>query len=52
MFGGLGAIAGAFAGYHLRRKLSGNMPNLPVALLEDAVAIGAGILVAALAGPD
>jgi uncharacterized membrane protein len=52
ILGGLGAIAGAFAGYHMRRKLSGDTPHLSVALLEDAVAIGGGILVAALAAPD
>jgi uncharacterized membrane protein len=52
ILGGLGAIAGAFAGYHVRRKLSADMPHLSVALLEDAVAIGGGILIAALAAPD
>ena len=52
ILGGLGAIAGAFAGYHMRRKLSGDTPSLSVALLEDAVAIGGGILVAALAATD
>jgi uncharacterized membrane protein len=36
----------------MRRKLSGDTPHLSVALLEDAVAIGGGILVAALAAPD
>ena len=51
ILGGLGAIAGAFAGYHMRRKLSGDMPDLGVALLEDALAIGGGILVTALAAP-
>jgi uncharacterized membrane protein len=52
VLGGLGAVAGAFAGYHMRRKLSGDMPDLGVALLEDALAIGGGILVAALAARD
>jgi uncharacterized membrane protein len=52
LLGGLGAIAGAFAGYHMRRKLSRNLPELGVALLEDALAIGGGILVIALAAPE
>jgi uncharacterized membrane protein len=45
----LGAIAGAFAGYHARKRLSRNMPDLGVAVLEDAFAIGGGVLIAALA---
>jgi len=49
VLGGLGAIAGAFAGYHMRKRLSRNLPELGVAVLEDALAIGGGILVAALA---
>jgi uncharacterized membrane protein len=52
VLGGLGAVAAAFAGYHMRRKLSHNLPELGVALLEDALAIGGGILVTALAAPD
>jgi uncharacterized membrane protein len=52
VLGGLGAIAGAFASYYMRRKLSRNLPELGVALLEDALAIGGGILVTALAAPD
>jgi uncharacterized membrane protein len=36
----------------MRRKLSGDTLHLSVALLEDAVAIGGGILVAALTAPD
>jgi uncharacterized membrane protein len=45
--GGIGGVAGAFAGYHLRRWLtvSRGLPDLPVALLEDAVGIGMGLLV-------
>jgi uncharacterized membrane protein len=50
VLGGLGAIAGA--GYHMRRKLSRNLPELGVALLEEALAIGGGILVTALAAPE
>jgi len=52
VLGGLGAIAGAFAGYHMRRKLSRNLPELGVALLEDALTIGGGILVIAMAAPE
>src|SRR6202011_4229613 len=36
VLGGLGAIAGAFAGYHMRKRLSRDMPDLGVAVLEDA----------------
>jgi uncharacterized membrane protein len=48
VLGGVGAIAGAFAGYHTRKRLSRDMPDLAVAVLEDAFAIGGGVLVAAL----
>jgi uncharacterized membrane protein len=48
VLGGLGAIAGAFAGYHTRKRLSRDMPDLEAALLEDAFAIGGGVLVTAL----
>jgi len=46
--GGLGGLAGAFAGYHLRRWLTvgRGLPDLPIALLEDAIAIGLGFFVA------
>lgn len=39
--GGVAAVAGAFAGYHLRRSLVHDvgLPDLLVALCEDAVAI-------------
>ncbi|HEY0786886.1 MAG TPA: DUF4126 family protein [Acidobacteriaceae bacterium] len=45
--GAIGALLGAFAGYHVRRALtSGNrFPDLPVALLEDLIAIGTGLFV-------
>jgi uncharacterized membrane protein len=46
--GGLGAIAGAVAGYHARKSLSRDMPNFAVAVLEDTLAIGGGVIVAAL----
>jgi uncharacterized membrane protein len=42
VLGGLGALAGAATGYHIRRRLGRDMPDLIVALLEDAVALGAG----------
>jgi uncharacterized membrane protein len=51
VLGGLGAIAGAFAGYHTRKRLNRDMPDLAVAVLEDAFAIGGGVLLAALTGP-
>lgn len=48
VLGGLGAIAGAFAGYHTRKRLSRDMPDLGAAFLEDALAIGGGVLIIAL----
>jgi uncharacterized membrane protein len=48
VLGGIGAIAGAFAGYHMRKRLSRDMPDLGVAILEDAFAIGGGVLITAL----
>jgi uncharacterized membrane protein len=48
VLGGVGTIAGAFAGYYTRKTLSGDMPNLGIAVLEDALAIGGGILIATL----
>lgn len=43
-FGALGAVAGAFAGYELRRWIThsnaAHIPDLPVALAEDGVTIG------------
>jgi uncharacterized membrane protein len=42
--GGLGGLAAAFGGYHFRRWLTvrRGLPDLPLALLEDVVAIGLG----------
>jgi uncharacterized membrane protein len=51
VLGGVGALAGAFAGYYTRKRLSGDMPNLGIAVLEDALAIGGGIIIIALAAP-
>ena len=44
VLGGLGGVAGAFAGYHYRRRFSSMLPGLPLALLEDLVAVGGGFL--------
>jgi uncharacterized membrane protein len=46
ILGGLGGIAGAFAGYNYRRLLSrgAKLPDLLIALLEDLVAVGGGLL--------
>jgi uncharacterized membrane protein len=44
ILGGLGALAGTFAGYHYRRSLSGKVPDLLLALLEDLAAVGGGFL--------
>lgn len=45
LVGAAAAVAGAFAGYWLRKTLteSAGSPDLPIALAEDAVAIGLGI---------
>jgi uncharacterized membrane protein len=46
--GGLGAVVGAYAGFLLRRSLTKNagLPDLPVALVEDAIAIGGACFIA------
>jgi uncharacterized membrane protein len=44
VLGGLGGVAGAFAGYNYRRQLSSRLPDLPLALIEDLVAVGGGLL--------
>jgi uncharacterized membrane protein len=43
--GAAGALAGTFGGYRVRRALTvnGKLPDLPVALLEDLIAIGGGL---------
>jgi len=48
VLGGLGALAGAISGYRVRQRLSRDMPDLVVALLEDALAVGAGATIVAL----
>jgi uncharacterized membrane protein len=45
VLGAIGAVVGAFAGYYVRRTLTsgGKLPDLPVALVEDLIAIGGGL---------
>jgi len=47
IMGALGSIAGAFAGYEIRHRLVKNsgLPDFGVALAEDIVAIGGGLLI-------
>ena len=47
VLGVAGAIAGAFAGYQVRKRLVRALkaPDLVIALFEDAVAIGGGLLI-------
>ena len=47
VLGVAGGIAGAFAGYEVRRRLvkALKVPDLPIALLEDAVAIAGGLFI-------
>jgi uncharacterized membrane protein len=44
ILGGLGGIAGAFAGYAYRRRFSLTVPDVLLALIEDLVAVGGGFL--------
>jgi uncharacterized membrane protein len=43
----MGAIAGAFAGYHIRRAVvfKAHVPDLVPAIAEDAIAIAGGLLI-------
>ncbi|HEY0702292.1 MAG TPA: DUF4126 family protein [Candidatus Acidoferrales bacterium] len=45
--GALGALAGAYVGYQVRHQIVAGLkiPDFPVALLEDAIAIGCGLLI-------
>ncbi len=45
--GALGAVAGAYGGYAVRHRLVTNLkaPDVAIALLEDAIAIGGGLLI-------
>jgi uncharacterized membrane protein len=47
ILGIVGALAGAFAGYQVRHKLTADLklPDIVVALAEDAVAIGGALLI-------
>src|SRR5438552_7512318 len=48
VLGGLGALAGAITGYYVRQRLNREMPDLAVALLEDAFAVGGSAVISAL----
>ena len=45
LLGAIGALAGAFGGYYVRHAITsaGTLPDLPVALIEDLIAIGGGL---------
>ena len=47
LLGAIGGVAGAFAGYEVRTRLvrALNVPDLIIAVLEDVVAIGAGLFI-------
>ena len=47
VIGAVGAVIGTYGGYYLRRALTGRvgLPDLPVALVEDLVAIGGGLFI-------
>ena len=47
VLGAVGAIAGAYGGYFVRRTITsrGGVPDLPIALVEDVIAIGASFFV-------
>jgi uncharacterized membrane protein len=45
ILGALGAVSAAFAGYNYRRWFSRKVPDLPLALFEDLVAVGGGFLI-------
>jgi uncharacterized membrane protein len=47
--GALGALAGTYAGFYLRRKLSEQLPDKVVAVAEDVIAVGGGALLARVA---
>jgi len=43
----IGAISGAFGGYHIRRAVvfKTDVPDLVAAIAEDAIAIAGGLLI-------
>lgn len=47
LIGGIGGVAGGLAGYSVRRNLKRHfkLPDFPVALAEDVVAIACGLLI-------
>jgi uncharacterized membrane protein len=47
ILGIIGALAGTFGGYNIRHALvtKANLPDLPVALVEDLIAIGGGLFI-------
>lgn len=47
LLGGLGAVNGAFGGFHVRRLLVKyfKIPDLVIALAEDALAIAGGLFI-------
>ena len=47
ILGAVGGVAGAFAGYQARHRMVASLkiPDIAVALVEDAVAIGGGFLI-------
>ena len=50
LLGGLGGITGTFVGYEVRTRLVKGLkvPDIVIALLEDAVAIGGGFFIVSL----
>jgi uncharacterized membrane protein len=53
LLGMLGALAGSFAGFYLRKRLSRSFPDFVVALGEDVLAVAAGAaIVAAVSNRD
>jgi uncharacterized membrane protein len=47
LLGAVGALAGSFLGYHIRHGIVASLkvPDFPIALVEDAIAIGCGLLI-------
>jgi uncharacterized membrane protein len=46
VLGALGAVAGSLAGYHLRKRLREDFPDLAIAVAEDLIAIGGSFAIA------
>jgi uncharacterized membrane protein len=47
VLGIIGALAGTFGGYQLRHQIVGGLKikDLPVAIVEDIIAVGGGLLI-------